>query len=102
MVQSKSKSQEGEDSKGDDMPKEKPKGDAVEDAGGVPKAKTPANQYSWRYWNAKPDPDPQEALKKIEDASDHPLYDQMVERFLGNAEDNEKKYHKMWKDHADW
>lgn len=76
MVQSKTDSEEGGDDKKEAV-KEIPKGDAVEDAGGVEggKKKAPANAYSWRYWNAKPDPDPQEALKKIEDASDHPLYD---------------------------
>ena len=56
---------EGDDKKaegGDDKKEaagEKPKGDAVADAGGVEKDKKKAvNGYSWRYWNAKPDPDP--------------------------------------------
>jgi len=38
-------------------------------------------------------------LEAIEDAHDHPVYNDMVKRFLGDSKENEKKYHKMWDDH---
>jgi len=38
-------------------------------------------------------------LEAIEDANDHPVYDNMVRRFLGDSKENKKKYHKMWDDH---
>ena len=38
-------------------------------------------------------------LEAIENAHDHPVYNDMVKRFLGDSKENEKKYHKMWDDH---
>ena len=52
--------------------------------------------YNWGYGSS---PQEDSALKKIEDENNHPVYNDMVKRFLGSSAENKDKYHKMWKDH---